>query len=117
VLLNPGILLVVSSTLVLHSSKSNGSWEQHFFDIRRSFFVIVGLVPVGAMLRDWILLETPVVTWYHLPELLMTSIYIVGWSTANRRIQLILALTGLMVLITFTASIWLQPGAGRAFVQ
>ena len=34
VLLNPGILFVASTTLVLNASKLDRSWEQHFFDIR-----------------------------------------------------------------------------------
>jgi hypothetical protein len=117
VLLNPGILFVASTTLVHNAAKLDRSWEQHFFDIRRSFFVIFGMIPAGSVLRDWILFDTPVMTWFHLPELLMTAICIVGWASANRRIQSILVLASMVVLATFTSSIWLQPGAGREIVQ
>ena len=113
VMLNPGILFVASSTLVPNGSKLDMSWEQHFFAVRRAFFVTIGLIPAGAVLRDWILFDTPVVTWDHLPELFMTAIYIVGWASANRRVQALLVLAGVVVLVTFTASIWLEPGAGR----
>ena len=117
VLLNPGILFVASTTLVLNASKLDRGWEQHFFDSRRSFFLTFGMIPAGGVLRDWILFDTPVLTWGHLPELFMTAIYIVGWGSANRRVQAVLVLAGLVVLITFTASIWLQPGAGREMIQ
>jgi hypothetical protein len=116
VLLNPGILFVCSTTLVLDGSKLDRNWEQHFFDVRRSFFVVFGLVPVGAVLRNWILIDTPVMAWGHLPELLMTSIVVAAWASANRRVQAVLALAALVLIITFAASIWLQPGAGRELV-
>lgn len=112
-LINPGILFVLSTTLVVDGSKLDRSWEQYFFDIRRSLFPMLGLIPVGSMLRDWVLLDTPVVTKGHLPELFMISIYIVAWATANRRVHAALALAALIVLISFTASVWLEPGAGR----
>jgi len=117
VLLNPGILMVVSTTLVVNASKLDRNWDQHFFVVRRSFFVIFGMIPVGAMLRDWVLFDTPVATGYHLPELLMITIFVVGWATANRRIHSALVLAALVAAITFTTFIWLQPGAGREFAQ
>ena len=117
VLLNPGILFVATSTLVLNTSTLHRSWEQHFFDIRRSFFVTFGMIAPGAVLRDSILLDTPVVAWGHLPDLLVTAFVIVGWRSANRRVQAILVLAALVVLITFTTSVWFQPGAGREFMQ
>ena len=48
VLLNPGLLFVSSTTLVVDASKSDRNWEQHFFDVRRSFFVTFGFVPSCA---------------------------------------------------------------------
>ena len=113
VLLNPGILFVASSTLVLNVSKTDDSWEKHFFDIRRSFIVTIGLIPVGAVLRDWVLLDTPVVTWGHLPELFMTMVNIAAWASASRRLHAVLILAAWVIVATFTASIWLEPGAGR----
>ena len=113
VLLNPVLLFVSSTTLVLDGSKSDRSWEQHFFDTRRLFFGTYGLIPAGAVLRNWILTDTPVITWGHLPELLMTTISVAGWASANRRVQAVLALAALVLIIAFTVSTWLQPGAGR----
>ncbi len=81
-----GVGHFASTTLVLNASKLDRRWEQHFFDIRRSFFVTFGMIPAGSVLRDWILFDTPVVTWGHLPELFMTAIYIVGRAFANRRV-------------------------------
>jgi len=116
VLLNPVLLFVSSTTLVVDGSKSDGTWEQYFFNIRRSFFVTIGLVPAGAVLRNWVLLDIPVVSWGHLPELIMTAIYLSGWAFANRRVQAVLPIAALVVIITFTASIWFEPGAGRELI-
>ena len=113
VLLNPGILFVASTTLVLDRSGLDRNWEQHFFDIRRSFFATFGLIAPGAVLRDWILFGTPVVSSGHLPEMFITVFCAIAWASTNRRVHAVLTLATGVVLITFTASIWLQPGAGR----
>lgn len=115
-LLNPGLLFVASTTLVVDGSKKESGWEQHFFDVRRSFFVIFGLIPAASVLRSWVLLGTPVVNWGHLPELLMTAVCVTGWASANRRVHAGVVLAGLAILVVFTASVWFQPGAGREFM-
>ena len=117
VLLNPGILFVVSTTLVVDGSKSEKSWEQHYFENRTSFFATFALIPICAVLRNWILMDAPVVRLVHLPELFMIAICFAGCASANRRAHVAIAIAALVVLITFTASVWLEPGAGRELMR
>ena len=117
VLTNPGVLFVASITLVVDGSKAEAAWEEHFFRIRRSFFVIFGMVPSVSVLRDWVLLDTPILHLSHLPEGVVTSVCIVGWLSGNRRTHTVLAAVVILVLFTAAAQIWLQPGGGREILN
>ncbi len=58
-----------------------------------------------------------VMTWAHLPEGFITTIMVAGWVSADRRVHAVLVLAAVVVLITGTASIWLEPGSGRELLH
>ncbi len=110
VLLNPGILFVASNTLVSREPNVE-SWTEHYFAIRRPFFATFGLIPLGTLLRDGILFGTPVLVLGHLPEALVTTICVLGWSSESRRALACLAPACLLVMMAGMAYVWFQPGS------
>ena len=110
VLLNPALLFVCSNALVVSQSSDETSWEEHFFSVRKSFFVVRGLIAVIPTLRSWLLLDTPIFIPARLPGLLMLIVCVVGVLTANRRVHGALALIGLVGVILGTVILRFQPG-------
>ena len=70
-LINPGVLLVVSSTLVDKSASE--SWKTHYFSIRIPFFAAFLIIGMSTILRDWILLDLTPFDYNRLPELSETD--------------------------------------------
>ena len=106
VLLNPGLLFVCSNALVLSQGSDQPSWEQHFFSVRRWFFVVLGLISAIAMLRNRILLGLPIA----LPPLLLVGVCVVGALSTNKRVHAALALTGFAILVLGTGYAFFEPG-------
>jgi hypothetical protein len=113
-LLNPGILFVGSAALVLENP--DRSWDAHFFRVRRSFFAAFACIPAVSLVRDQVLFDVPIVTLTHAPELSMTAISLAAWALETRRAHAVLAATALLTIFAGAVSIWLAPGASRAFV-
>jgi hypothetical protein len=111
-LVNPGLLFVASSALVLADTRGGRSWEDHYFERRGSFFVPFGVVLVVSLLRDWVILDSRIELPRHAPELLMILICAVNWKSSSRRVHSALALLTLSVLLSSTFYLWLQPGGG-----
>ena len=115
VLFNPGVLFVATTALVTDRAKTQSTWEQHFFESRRSFFLIFLLLPVGAVLRNWVLIGLPIIAKIHIPDALMTTIAVIGLACQSRRVHTVLAITAIFLMIAVTVFFYLQPGAGRVF--
>ena len=86
VLLNPGLIFVCSNTLVLGVRGPDASWEQHFFSVRKWFFVMWGAMAVVATLRNWLVLSTPLLTPGRLPMLVVFIVCGVGLYSTDRRV-------------------------------
>ena len=110
VLLNPALIFVCSNALVLSHRSDGASREQHFFSVRRWFFVVRGLIAVVATLRSWLLLGTPILDPARLPALLMFIVCVVGVLSASRRVHGALVLVGSIGVTLGTVYLWFQPG-------
>jgi hypothetical protein len=111
-LINPGVLFVASSALVVVGSDENRSWETHYFASRRSFFLAIGMLPLGAVLRDWLILAQPLAFPLHIPEVLMTLFSAIGWASGKKRVHGVLVLASMFTLAASTSYLWFQPGGG-----
>ncbi len=112
VLINPGLLFVASNALVVSDSDVRRIWEKHYFAVRRSFFLPLGMLLIVSVLRDWIILDAPVVFPRLLPEITLTLICGVGWASESKRIHAALALASMLLIVASTAYLWFQPGGG-----
>ena len=109
VLLNPGLLFVCSNALVPSQRSEGTSWEQHFFSVRRWFFVVRGLIAAVVTLRSWLLLGVPIQDPTRLPALLMLTVCVVGVLSASRRVHGALVLISLFGVILGFGYFWFQP--------
>ena len=105
----PGLLFVCSNTLVVPEQGNETSWEQHFFSVRKWFFVARGLIGVVSTLRAGLLLDAPILDWARLPTLLMLVVCVVGVLSTSRRVHGALVLVG-MILLVRIGYLWFQPG-------
>ncbi len=110
VLLNSALIFVCSNTLVLSHRSDGASWEQHFFSVRKWFFVVRGLISVVATLRSWLLLGIPILDPARLVALLVLIVCVVGILSASRRVHGALALIGSIGIVLGTVYLWFQPG-------
>jgi hypothetical protein len=110
-LLNPGVLLFCSSALVTPDSGSHASWEQHFFDVRRSFFAAFGMLPIVSVVRRWALADLQIFSSQNLPELVFAFFCAVGFSSGRRDLHGVLVIVYWLALIISSAHTWFRPGA------
>ena len=106
----PGLIFVCSNTLVASRHGDMTSWEQHFFSVRKWFFVARGLIGVVSALRSWLLLGIPMLDLWRLPSLLMLILCAVGFTSTSRRVHGVIVVIGMIRLILGTGYLWFQPG-------
>ena len=106
----PGLIFVCSNTLVAPRHGNATSWEQHFFSVRKWFFVARGLIGVVSALRSWLLLGIPMLDLWRLPSLLMLILCVVGFTSTSRRVHGVIVVIGMIRLILGTGYLWFQPG-------
>jgi hypothetical protein len=107
-LLNPGILLFCSSTLVHPESET--SWDKHYFAVRRSFLGAMGMLPLVSMLRRWAVADLPLLSSANFPEVLFAMLSAAGFVSGNRRVQEALVLIFWFTIIFTSGSTWFRPG-------
>jgi len=110
-LLNPGILFVASSVLV-HSDKEPESqgWQEHFFNVHRSFFASFGLLPVVSIVRRWFLTDLPILSTNNLPEVGFGFLCFVGFVSSKRTVHAALVVVYWLALLFTTTNYWFFPG-------
>ena len=106
-LVNPGILFVCSNALVQRDEPT--SWEQHFFAVRRSFFLMRGLITIVTNLRVWLFLGLPILDARGVLSLLVLIICAVGIFSEDKRVHGTLAVIGLAQVLG-VGYLWSQPG-------
>jgi hypothetical protein len=109
-LLNPGITLVCTSTLVNTTGAEPSTWGNHFYSVRRSFFIGLGLLPLVSVVRRWVLVDSPLLDVGNSTEAVFLLLCIIGWFYDNRRLHGLIAVTALLVLFLASGSLWFLPG-------
>lgn len=110
-LLNPGVLLFCSSTLVQRESDSDVSWEMYFFSVRKPVFCAFAMLPVVSVLRRWALADFPILSLANLPELLLICLFAAGFSSGRRKLHEVLVLATWFTVLITSAQTWFRPGA------
>lgn len=107
VLLNPCLLVVCTYALVFRRHSDETSWEQHFFSVRKWFFMVRGLIVVVSTLVFSLFLSIPILDPAQLPGLLMLFVCVVGVLYASRRVHGPLVLISLVDVILGTFYLWM----------
>jgi hypothetical protein len=106
----PGLLFVAANVLV--PSDQFVSLREHFLANRTFFFTARGLVVLISLAVSYLLLDAPLFTQARLATVFILTICAVGIASANYRVQVALAILGLLVEIfvigyfRFDAGFW-----------
>jgi hypothetical protein len=110
-LLNPVVLFVCAYTLV-HSEKSEiEDWASHFYEARKTIFFTLALLPLGSVIRRFVLSDVPVASFQNLPELCFFLLFGLGFLHAGARVQIALVVISWLLMVFVTAGFWYEPGA------
>ena len=110
-ILNPGILFVASSILVLSDRESEPKgWRDHYFNVHRSFFAAIGLLPLVSILRRWFLTDLPLLSANNLPEVGFGFLCLVGFVSSNKSVHATVVVVYWLSLLFATANYWFFPG-------
>jgi hypothetical protein len=107
-------LLYVASNALLPSSPTE-SLRDHFLSHRTLFFAARGLLTFSAIGSSYVLLGMPLLVPERLVAMLILSICVAGLVSANRRVQVVIAIVGLSLEILvvgylrFDAGSWVGP--------
>jgi hypothetical protein len=109
----PAMLYVAANALV--PSDPSVSLREHFLANRTLFFTTRGLIVIGAIAGSNLFLGAPLLSPARLSGVLLLVIFAVGIVSANRRVQVAIAILGLLIEIfvvgyfRFEAGTWVRP--------
>lgn len=109
-LLNPGILFVCSSSLVNSEANVVKHWSEHFFEVRKSIFLTLGMLTIVSVLRRWVLSDVQILNPANIPELVFALLFLAGFISRGRKVHAGLAISCWLVLLISTANTWFEPG-------
>jgi hypothetical protein len=108
----PALLYVAANTLV--SSDRSVSLREHFLTQRTLFFTARGLLVLASYAMSYLLLDTKLLVPARLTGVFILVICAVGIASANRRVQVTIAILGLLFEIfiigylRFEAGTWVR---------
>jgi len=109
VLLQPALLYLLASLLVGDEPASTESWEVHFFEIRRWFFIVRTVYMAAIIVASWELLDIALVHPARLAGGFHIAVSILGVSTVNRRAHGALAVLSALGTLAAAFFIFLGP--------
>jgi hypothetical protein len=109
-LTGPGLLYFLACTLVPDSPSSVTSWRDHFFSIRRTYFLGLCLWFVPLSINTTMLLDLPLLHPARAVHLGILSMGVIGATTSSPVVHTIMAIGG-MVVVLFAAAVLFLPGS------
>jgi len=104
----PALLYVTVNILV--PSDRSGSLREHFLANRTLFFTARGLLVIISLAISYMLLDTPFLTRARLSAVVLLTICAVGIASANYRVQIALAILGLLLEVFVIGYFRFEPG-------
>jgi hypothetical protein len=109
VMLQPGLLYLLSSLVVGDEPATTESWRDHFFRMRRWFFSVRIVYMAAVITASWIILEIPLVHPARLFGVSHIAISIVGLSTTSERAHATLVVVSVLLTLGAASIIFLEP--------
>ena len=109
-LAGPGLLYFLACTLVPDSPSSVTSWRDHFFSIRRPYFLGVCLWFVLLSINTTMMLDLPLLHPARAVHLAILGMGVIGATTSNPVVHTIMPVGG-MVVVVFYAAVVFMPGS------
>jgi hypothetical protein len=109
VLLQPGVLFLVASTLVGDEPATTESWHEHYFRVRKWFFSARAAYMVAVIAASWQVLDIDLTHPTRLFGASHIAISVVGISTASERTQAVLVVLEALLTLGAAGVIFLGP--------
>lgn len=109
VLSAPALLFVASNALV--PSGDSVSLREHFLAQRALFFTARGLLVLSSYTASYVVLGSEFLTAARLPGLFVLVLCVVGIVSESRRVQVAIAILGLLFEVLVVGYVRLEPGA------
>lgn len=95
-LLGPGLLFVSSTALVPRSSEVSVDWEDHYYSVRKWFFLVLLLYAGWSGAASLLLSDVSRNDGFWLVRLTFVSLSVVGIVTSSRSVHGVIAIAGLV---------------------
>lgn len=109
VLLFPGTLYLQCTALVTTTPGDIASWRDHFYGIRRWFFIInLGLI-AHVLVTSSVLLSVPLLDVSRLPIAIVFALNVLGVLSSNPRLHGVLVVAALLTNVLGFGAVFFQP--------
>ena len=105
----PALLFVAANSLV--PPDDSVSLRDHFLAQRSLFFTARGLLVLSSYATSYVVVDSSLVTPARLPGLFILALCVVGIASSSRRVQVAIAILGLVFEIFVVGFVRLEPGA------
>jgi hypothetical protein len=110
-LTSPTIQYFLTAILVPGDPAEIRSWRDHYFSVRRRFFIGVAVLGLAGMLTNTILVSMPLRHPARLGQIGTVAVGIAGLITPNPRFHAALAVASLLAVVAFGAIVLAQPAS------
>jgi hypothetical protein len=115
VLLQPGVLFLIASTLVGDEPATTESWHEHFYRVRKWFFSARAVYMVAVIAASWQVLDIELTHPARLFGASHIALSMVGISTTSERIHALLVVLEALLTLGAASVIFLEPTRWGAF--
>jgi hypothetical protein len=110
-LTNPTMQYYLATVLVPGEPAEVRSWRDHYYSVRRRFFIGMGILGGTAAFTTTMLVNLPLIHPARLGELGTLAIAVVGLTSEDARVQGCLAVASLLAVAAFGAIVLARPAA------
>jgi hypothetical protein len=110
-LLTPTIQYFLAAILVPGEPDEVSSWRDHYFSVRRRFFVGLCVLGLAGSLSNTVLVSMPLQHPARLGQVGILAIGVAGLISSNPRVHAVLAVTSLIAVVAFGIVVLAQPAS------
>ena len=111
VVLIPCSMFAATELLMPMGTTADTDWRAHYLKVRRWFYAMIIVFTLLATIETRVLLGVPLMHPYRIMQLSMLTLLVVGFTSANQRIQLWIPGLAILNIITGQVLFRLLPGS------
>ena len=110
-LTGPRVVYFLAATLIPEDPSLVTSWEDHYYDVRRRYFLAILCWALTVAFTTSVLVGLPLLHPFRLVQLAFVGFALVGAGVRNPRVHEVLALIALVIPLAAALTVLLQPGS------